>query len=161
VSIFELSSFDKNVLLSTPSYLQSLQALVSELFKGLFCQKALNLFQKSEYYGQSWSTYLRKDLSQRIPDMQLVEFEQLLDKNMYGDLSSSRNGTLLSQAKNAPTENKDLYEVMIDLAIFLIVRLCSKQDDDLNSSSIDSASDLLGHVVNTFIKHLRQHETLS
>ena len=65
--------------------------------------------------------------------MQLVEIEQLLDKNMYGDLSSSRNGMIQSQAKNAATENKDLHEVMIDLAIFLIVRLCSKNDSDKNT----------------------------
>ena len=64
--------------------------MISALFKGLFCQNALSLFEKGEYAGKSWLSLLRKDLAHRIPEMQLAEIEQLLDKNLYGDLSSHR-----------------------------------------------------------------------
>ena len=89
VSILELADYDKRILLTTPQFLESLQMLVNELFKGLFCQRALSLFEQSDNYGKSWLQNLRRDLSQRIPEMQLTEIEQMLDKNLYGDLRSS------------------------------------------------------------------------
>ena len=99
---------------------------------------------------------LRKEMSQRIPEMQLSEIEQLLDKNMYGDLSSSRNNPL--QRDSMKAEAKDLYEVSIDLAIFVILRLSSTEEE---TDGIDAGSDFLGHIVTAFVKHLRHHETLS
>ena len=58
--------------------------------------------------------------------MQLAEIEQLLDRNMYGDLSSSRNGSLTKSVAPATAESKDLFEVMVDLAIFIFVKFTSK-----------------------------------
>ena len=171
VSILELSAFDRRVLLTTPSYLQSFQAMVSQLFKSLFCQNALSLFEKSEYAGKSWLQLLRKDLAQRIPEMQLAEIEQLLDKNLYGDLSSNRGGTSKSPpsiTRSSPAtqdragSTKDLYEVLVDLAIYIIVRLCTPVPNFRHgeaagdsAESVDSSGDLLNHLVSTFMRHIR------
>ena len=56
----------------------------------MFCQKALSLFKKSEYSGKSWLSVLKRESVQKLHEMQLHEIEQLLDKHLYGDLSSSR-----------------------------------------------------------------------
>ena len=184
VSILELADYDKRILLTTPQFLESLQMLVNELFKGLFCQRALSLFEQSDNYGKSWLQNLRRDLSQRIPEMQLTEIEQMLDKNLYGDLRSSRTDmkspdSILKQSPEKGATSvisregqqqpaKDLYEVMIDLAIFILVRLCQPAQDSagdasdrITSEPVDMAGDLQNHIVNTFIKHLRDHEKLA
>ena len=68
--------------------------------------------------------------------MQLDEIEQLLDKNLYGDLSSRDTNRMMSPKshESSPAKAKisqpqmppkDLYEVMVDLAIFIIVKLSS------------------------------------
>ena len=75
VQILELAKFDRRVLLTTPSHLQSLQSMISELFKGLFCQKAHSLFKKSDFFGKSWLNILSKDSSLRISEMKFNEIE--------------------------------------------------------------------------------------
>lgn len=99
--------------------------------------------------------------------MQLVEIEQLLDRNMYGDLSSSRNG-LHKKSNQTDSQSKDLYEVMVDLAIYIFVKLMSRKSSDAyNKSSVtaapivDQASDYSAHIISTFLRHVRNHETRS
>jgi len=89
--------------------------------------------------------------------MQLSEIEQLLDKNIYGDLSSSRQvspsaakrqkGGMRYAANENGTASKDLFEVMIDLAIFTVVRLSRADSKDDHVSSQDASADFLAHVV--------------
>ena len=57
---------------------------------------------------------------------------------------------------------------MVDLAIFIIVKLSSPDKAAGKESGspaeppvVDAAGDFLGHIVTTFMKHIRNHETLS
>ena len=109
--------------------------------------------------------------------MQLHEIEQLLDKNLYGDHSSSRRVSPSNRDRRLAIQianfyddnnsiNKDLYEVLIDLTIFIIVKLAGGTQTAAFSSTdqtdqIDASGDLLSHLVTTFVRHVRQHETLS
>ena len=55
--------------------------------------------------------------------------------------------------------------MMIDLAIFIIVRLCLpgcvSGAPGSEPEAVDAAGDLLAHLCDTFVRHVRQHETLS
>ena len=67
--------------------------------------------------------------------------------------------------------SKDLYEVLVDLAIYIIVKLAGNQTQspsvaqiesgDYFGDAVDASGDFLAHLVATFIKHVRQHEKLS
>ena len=64
--------------------------------------------------------------------------------------------------------SKDLYEVLIDLAIFIIIRLCAPvqhmrfgEAAGDSAESIDASGEFLNHLIGTFMRHIRQHETLS
>ena len=65
--------------------------------------------------------------------------------------------------------NKDLYEVLVDLSIYIIVKLAggSVFDSQLNGpkefavDQVDTSGDLLAHLVAVFVKHIRDHEKLS
>lgn len=54
---------------------------------------------------------------------------------------------------------------MIDLSVFIIMKLagssdhCDQQDSVIGP--IDASGDFLNHIVAAFVKHVRQHETLS
>ena len=80
-----------------------------------------------------------------VTELNIDEIERLIDRNLAaeGDILSSRRE--LSEAK-------DISEVCIDLAIFILVKFC---DDDTSGDS--TSSEYVSHMVNYFAKHLRQH----
>ena len=61
--------------------------------------------------------------------------------------------TILSSSRE-PREAKDISEVCIDLAIYLLIKF---SDDETSGDS--SNSEYVSHIVNYFAKHLRQHAT--
>lgn len=110
--------------------------------------------------------------------MQLHEIEQLLDKHLYGDLSSSRRvspslrdrrqtNLPIYDENGAVIADKDLYEVLVDLAIYIIIKLAGGSimsqagPKEFSFDQVDSSGDLLAHLVSSFVKHIRDHETLS
>ena len=87
---------------------------------------------------------LKKSNRKSVTELNLDEIEKLLDKNL-GQAGKSESTT------REPAESKDLYEVCVDLAIYILVKL---SEDD---TSVDNNSEFMSHVVNSFAKHLRQH----
>ena len=78
-------------------------------------------------------------------DLNIEEIERLAEKNL------AMKGTIISSARE-PKEAKDISEVCMDMAIFLLVKFC---DDEISGDS--SNSEYVGHMVNYFAKHLRMH----
>ena len=46
------------------------------MFKGLFCQKAFNLFQKSSLAGKNWLEVFKNGESRRLTDIDIYEVLQ-------------------------------------------------------------------------------------
>ena len=86
---------------------------------------------------------LKSNTRKSVTELKLDEIERLLDRNVHrrGDKSSARE----------PSDPKDLYEVCVDLAIYVLVKL---SEDD---TSTDHSSEFTSHLVGLFAKHLRWH----
>ena len=80
-----------------------------------------------------------------VTELNIDEIERLIDRNLAAE------GEILSSTRE-PREAKDISEVCVDLAIFLLVKFC---DDDTSGDS--SNNEYISHMVNYFAKHLRQH----
>lgn len=55
-------------------------------------------------------------------------------------------------------ESKDFYEVLVDLAIYIIGRITGPVSGDQKNSGFES-HEFHCSIVNQFVRHLRSHET--
>ena len=133
VQIFELNqTFEAGDLIIDPKHAKVVTQLTAAMFKGLFCQKAFNLFQKGSLAGKNWLEVFKNGESQRIIDINIDEVLQFA-KYSPKDRSNAEKSAQKVDKQLPPEDSKDFYEVIVDLAMYIIGRItCPVSSDKKN-----------------------------